>query len=90
MAVVCIVYDLHTPGQRWAAMDKAIEGLKLNGGRAFNTTWFFATDESPQSIYDRIAHVVDQNDSLIVFRASSPGKWRGLSTEWSAWLKANL
>jgi hypothetical protein len=90
MALVCIVYDLHAPGQDWPAMDAAIKALGLPGGRAFNTTWFLATSLDPQDIFDRISHVADADDSLMVFRATAPGKWHALSDEWTDFLKKNL
>lgn len=90
MAVICIVYDLHSPGQAWSKMDEAIESLQQGGGRAFNTTWLLATSMTPNQVYERIAHVTDQNDKLMVFRATTPGVWKGLNQKWTDWLQENL
>lgn len=72
-----ISYDLMNPGQKYAAVEKAINACGP-GIRVHFSLWFIKSDMSAKQAADAIQPSLDSNDKLIVIEADN-----------AAWLSLN-
>lgn len=84
-----ISYDLNRPGKDYSALHAAIKQLG-SWCHPVDSTWYVNSSLTAASIVDTLFAVMDNSDSLLVTRATTPGAWQGLSDEISTWLKNNL
>lgn len=87
MAVICVTYDLHNPGQRWKDIDEVMKGL--GAGRVLQSAWLVA-NRTPAEVWTAIKVHIDENDDVLLMRITSATQWYGLSKEWTEWLQKNL
>lgn len=89
MRTYCISYDLRKPGRNYDDLYTAIKGCGA-WCHCLESIWLVRTTYSASQIRDLIWSTMDANDSIVVFQATAPGAWHGLSDQISDWLKSNL
>lgn len=65
--VYIVSYDLNRPGQNYAGLYEALKSFE-DWWHYLDSTWLLDTGRSAQQIYDRLAPVLDSNDSILVIR----------------------
>lgn len=89
MWILCITYDLRQPGRDYSALYSYLKSFP-DWCHALESVWFVKTDRSPKTIRNAARSHMDSNDGILIFRATTPGAWAGLSDEISKWLKDKL
>lgn len=90
MTTYLITYDLKKPGQDYDELYSEIESLADDYIHPCESNWFVTSGASATEIRDRLSPKTDVNDELIVVKATTPGAWKDLSSDETAWLKDNL
>lgn len=65
MKAYCVSYDLKAPGRNYSGL--YVE-LKKSGlwWHYLESTWLVGTDETPNQMWQRYSHHIDQNDRLLI------------------------
>lgn len=66
MSILCVDYDLNSPGQDYKPLWAALR--KYTHCHALDSTWFLDTAKSPGDVRDQLSKLIDKNDQLYVFR----------------------
>lgn len=85
-----IGYDLNSPGQDYASLIEAIEGLSGTRWHCLDSTWLIKTDLTSVQIRDRLLPHIDKSDELLVARLAGEAAWYGFNQECADWLVNNL
>ncbi|NLS38661.1 hypothetical protein GHU05_06965 [Fructobacillus tropaeoli] len=82
-------YDLHSPGQRYDDVAKAIKSFGIFYIKILESTWLLRSDLSPQEMTDRLGKVVDSNDSFLVMEATNYYQGHLTQEKWK-FIKENI
>lgn len=87
MAVLLVTYDLNSPGQK---RERLLETIKQYPWAMLSeSSYAIKTTNSPRSIYDSFAALLDSNDNLYVLTLTAPYWGRG-PKDVNDWLASNL
>ena len=89
MRVLCITYDLRSPGRNYESLYTAIKALG-SWCHPLESTWVVSTGLSAEAVRDRLRGAIDRNDGLLVTRLTNEAAWYGLSKELDDWLFQTL
>lgn len=82
MAVYCVTYDLNSPGQKYAAVDKYLKQFAYCKG--LESFWLIDTNLSAATIRDQLKSIVDANDTIFVCRIQQ--NWASWNYQCADWL----
>lgn len=90
MTVYMIGYDLNNKGKNYDGLIDAIKKISGVWCKALESTWFVKTNLTATEILQILRLQIDNDDELLVVKASAPGTWVGLGQKQSDWLKQLL
>jgi hypothetical protein len=89
MANYLVAYDLMAPGQRYPAVEKAIQA-QGTACKLLNTTWYLKSGAALNAVRDAIWAVMDANDKLLVVQAENAAPanlpaacWQTVQQQWN-------
>lgn len=88
MTVYIISYDLNK-NKNYPALYDEIKKLG-NWCHPLDSTWLVSTSLKAPAVRDRLRRAMDQDDALLVCKASVDAAWINLHPKVSEWLKAKL
>jgi hypothetical protein len=90
MATIMVGYDLRKPGRDYNTLIEYLKGL---GGwwHCLDSTWLIQTGMAVSELRDRLATLIDANDSVLVLNIATKA-WAnaGMSAKCTDWLRSNL
>lgn len=84
-----ITYDLCKPGQNYGELYEAIKKCG-NWCHCLESIWIVKSQNTSESIRDKLLPYLDNNDKILVLKLSGEGAWKGIPEECSKWLKEKL
>lgn len=91
MSLICVVYDLKGPGQKWAKIDEALQKAGFDWYKICNTTYLLGTDSSAiAGVYAKVKPHLDGNDVLAIFPITGPLQPHGLTDDQKSWIRDRL
>jgi len=88
MKVFAICYDLKTPGRNYRPLYEEIKKAS-KWWHYLDSTWLVYTAETPEQIWNRLAKLIDQNDSMLIIEVRNSKKgW--LPKRAGDWINAHV
>lgn len=88
MAVYCVSYDLHRPGQDYSKLIEELESSP-DWWHYLESTWLISTNESPDQVWNRIGKHLDKNDRALIIQVG-PNCQGWLPQEAYAWIRTKF
>ncbi len=90
MTVYSISYDLNKPGQQYQALYDAIISVSATYSRPLLSLWIVESSLTSEAIARRLAQHMDQDDKLLVMKASPDWVGYGLASKITDWMKSAI
>jgi len=90
MSAIMVSYDLNSPGQKY---EKLYEKLRAFGtyAKVVNSTWIVSGyGLTPQSVYDTLRPILDDNDHIFTVDITNDPKQGWLPQDVWDWIHKNL
>lgn len=84
-----VSYDLKAPGRDYSKLYEVLRGFDTCC-HPLDSTWYIRTGYTALQVRDLLTAKMDDNDKVLVTKASTDGAWRGLADDVSNWLKKYL
>jgi hypothetical protein len=81
-------YDLKAPGRDYSGLYEAIKKYP-SWWHYLESTWLIATDETAQSVWDRISDHIDKNDYALVIEVRKDSQGWLPKDAWE-WIRQNV
>ena len=90
MAIHSVSYDLKAPGRNYEALYDLLKSYAWC--RITASHWLLDSSDTPQTLFEKIAKVIDANDAVAVFPVQREAGWwtQGLDESQLDWLKQKL
>lgn len=79
-----ISYDLHEPGQKYEDVRNIIQSFEGNYIKILESTWLVRNNLTPQEMTDKLAKVVDSNDSFFICELTDSYQGHLTKSEWQS------
>lgn len=87
MKVYLITYDLNDSGKNYTELFDAIKAYK-DWQHPLESTWFIASGQTANEIYENLRKVIDDNDNLFVVEISTVNHQGWLPKSFWEWLNS--
>ena len=86
--IYSLTYDLHKPGQNYEALKKELKA-STNWWHYLQSTWLIYTSETANQLWNRIAPIIDKNDSVLIIEVRN-NKQGWLPEEAWKWINSHI
>ncbi len=91
MNTFMITYDLYTPGQKYACMEKTLKSTCPTSCKMLRSVWMVKYSGTAAQLRNVVSKCLDGNDELIVVGLSGEAAWQGPTLiKHNQWIKDAL
>lgn len=86
MAIYIVAYDLHVSGQQYDCICEKLESFSTHW-HAQGSVWIVESSLSAIELTEHLTPCLDENDKILVIKASGEVAWQGYSDNVENWIR---